>query len=70
MPEKRPKSHEIPPDSPEYTEAWARDLMSIAGKREARRVLADYERLASDKSIPKAEREAAAERAAAIKRFL
>ena len=31
-----PRSHQVPPDSPQYTEAWARDLIDAVGKREAR----------------------------------
>ncbi|HJN11633.1 MAG: hypothetical protein QGG09_11065 [Pirellulaceae bacterium] len=40
----RPRSHDVPPDSPEYIEAWARDLVAAIGKRKARLILAADER--------------------------
>lgn len=67
---KPPKSHEIPLDSPEYVEAWARDLIAAVGKREARRLLAQYEGLASDPKVTKHGREAAAQRGKALKKLL
>jgi hypothetical protein len=57
-------------DIPEYVATWAEELVEVAGKREARVALAEYRRLAVDKAVPKAERKAAAERAAAIEKRL
>jgi hypothetical protein len=37
----RPRSHDVPPDSTEYVTAWARDIVTTVGKREARTILAD-----------------------------
>lgn len=68
--DKPPRSHQIPPHAPEYTEAWARDIIAAAGKREARKILADYEALADDLKVTKRGREQAAERARALKKLL
>ncbi len=57
-------------DSPEYVRSWAKELVKAAGKREARMALAEYRRLAADKSVPPAERKAAAKRAAEIEKNL
>lgn len=59
-----------PIDTPEYVKGWAKELVKTAGKAEARLVLAEYRRLATDKAVPKAERKAAAERATAIEKYL
>jgi hypothetical protein len=59
-----------PADTPEYLRTWAKELVKIAGKREARVALAEYKRLATDKVVPKAERKSAAERAKAIEKEL
>lgn len=67
---KSPKSHEIPPDAPEYIEAWARDLVAAAGKREARTILADYRALANNKRLAKADRDIAADRVKALEKWL
>lgn len=66
----QPKSHQIPPDSPEYVEAWARDLIAAVGKREARKILADYQALADDPKVTKHGRTVAAERAEVLERLL
>jgi hypothetical protein len=66
----RPKSHDIDPDSPEYVETWARELVAAIGKREARTILADYKAIADDPKVTKHGRNAAAERAKALKRLL
>jgi hypothetical protein len=59
-----------PADTPEYLAGWAKELVKVAGKREARLALAECRRLAADKKVPKAERAAAAERAKAIEKRL
>jgi hypothetical protein len=66
----RPKSHDIAPDSPQYVEIWARDLVAAVGKREARTILADYKAIAEDPKVTKHGRNAAAERAEALERLL
>ena len=38
-------------ETTEFVEAWARDLVVAVGKRQARKVLDDYERLAADKQL-------------------
>ncbi|MDA1055799.1 MAG: hypothetical protein O3C40_35850 [Planctomycetota bacterium] len=65
-----PRSHDLPPDSPEYTEAWARDLIAAVGKREARLALANYKAIAADPKVTKQGRTAAAERAEILERLL
>ena len=67
---KPPRSHDIPPDSPKYVEAWARDLIAAAGKREARSTLANYRKLAADPKLTKYDRKVAAERAEVLERLL
>ena len=66
----RPRSHKIPADSPEYVETWARDLVAAVGKREARKLLADYEAIAGDKRLARTHRGIAAERVNALKNLL
>lgn len=66
----QPKSHEIPPDSPEYVAAWARDLETAVGKRELRKILADYKAIAENKRLAKRDRDVAAERVKALERIL
>ncbi len=66
----RPRSHEVPPDSPEYVEAWARDILAAVGKRETRSILADYQALAKNKRLAKADREVAVERVKALEKLL
>jgi hypothetical protein len=61
---------DITTDTPEYLATWARELVKVAGKREARIALAEYKRLAADKQVPKAERAAARKRARAIEQRL
>lgn len=61
---------DITTDTPEYLAGWAKELVQVAGKREARIALAEYKRLAADKKVPKAERAAAAKRAKAIEKRL
>lgn len=56
--------------SPEYVEAWARDLIAAIGKGEARRILVDYRALADNKRLARADRETAAERVKALDRRL
>jgi len=65
-----PKSHQIPPDSPAYIDAWARDVVNAAGKKAARQLLTDYRSLARSKRGTKADREVAAERARAMSKLL
>lgn len=67
---KTPKSHEIPPDSPEYVQTWARDIVATVGKREARTLLAHYEALAGNKRLAKADRDVSTERVKALKKLL
>lgn len=67
---KRPRSHDLPPDSPKYVEAWARELIATAGKREARKVLAHYQALADDPKVTRHGREVAAERAEILEKLL
>ena len=57
-------------DTPEYLAMWARSLVKAAGKPETRLALAEYRRLAGDRRVPRAERQAAAERAKAIEKYL
>ncbi len=66
----QPRSHQIPPDSPEYVAAWARDLIAAIGKRKARLVLADYRERADDPKVTKLGRAVAAERAETLERLL
>ncbi len=66
----RPRSHQIPPESPEYTAAWARDLIASIGKRQARQILADYRARADDPEVTKHGRDVAAERAETLERLL
>jgi len=65
----RPRSHNVP-DSPEYVKAWARDIVAAVGKREARKILGDYEALAANKRLAKADRDIAAERVDALENLL
>ena len=66
----KPRSHEIPPDSPEYVEAWARDLIAAVGKREARLALAEYKAIAARKRLAKADRIVVVERIKALEKYL
>ncbi len=66
----QPRSHAIPPDSPEYTEAWARDLIAAIGKRKARLILADYRARVDDPKVTKHGRAVAAERAEVLESLL
>lgn len=66
----RPRSHDVPLDSPEYVLAWARDLVDAVGNREARTILADYQALAANKRLAKADRDIAAERVKALEKLL
>jgi len=59
----RVRSHEIASDDQQYTETWARDILAAVGKREARRILADYRKIADDPRVRKKSREIAKERA-------
>ena len=61
-----PRSHQISPDAPGYVAAWARDLLAAVGKREARRLVADYKAIAANRRLAKADRDIAAERAKAL----
>ena len=64
------RSHQIPHDSPEYDEAWAKDVIAAIGKREARKILADYQVIANNKRVPKSDRKLAEERAKTLGKFL
>ena len=66
----RPRSHDVPPDSAEYVTAWARDIVVTVGKREARKILADYKALADDPKVTKHGRAVAAERAEVLESLL
>ena len=66
----QPRSHDIPPDTPEYITAWARDIVATVGKREARTILADYQALANNRRLAKADRDIAAERVKALEKLL
>ena len=59
-----------PPCDSEYVRRWAKDLVSAIGKREARKILADYTGLASDKKLDKYSRDVAAQRAKILKELL
>ena len=65
-----PQSHETPPDSAGYVQAWARDIVAAIGKAEARRLLDDYRAIAANQALDKSDRETAGERANAISRHL
>lgn len=67
---KEPRSHQIPADSPEYEEAWARDLIDAIGKRKARTVLADYKRFAADKTLSDFDRKVSRKRAKILAKLL
>lgn len=67
---KRPRSHDITPESPEYVAIWARDIVAAVGKREARTIVADYEAIAGNKRLTKADRDTAAEQVKALKKCL
>ncbi len=66
----RPRSHDVPRDSPEYVAAWARDLVDAVGKREARLALAGYKAIAANKRLNKTDREVAVERVNALEKRL
>jgi hypothetical protein len=66
----RSRSHQIAPDAAEYVDAWARDILAAVGKRDVRRLLADYKALADNKRLPKSDRNTAAERAKALEELL
>ena len=66
----RPRSHDVRPDSPEYVLAWARDILDAVGKREARKLLADYQTHAANKRLAKADQDIAAERVKALENLL
>ncbi len=38
----RPRSHDVPPGSPDYVDIWVRDLVAAVGRRGARRILVRY----------------------------
>lgn len=57
-------------DTPEYLREWAKSLVKGAGKREARSALEQYQSIAGDKRVSKADREIAANRAKAILQFI
>jgi hypothetical protein len=56
-------------DTPEYLRDWAKALVK-AGKADARIALEQYQSIASDKRVSKADREIAANRAKAILQFI
>ena len=66
----KPRSHQLPLDSPDYVTVWARDLVTAIGKREARRILEDFRTLAENKRATKADRAVAAERVKALERLM
>jgi len=66
----RPRSHDVRPDSPQYVEAWAVDLIAAIGKRRAWLTLDDYRARADDPKVTKHGRAVAAERAEILERLL
>jgi hypothetical protein len=62
----RPRSHQTPPN----TSTHGRDILAAVGKRDVRRLLADYRALADNKRLPKSDRKTAAERAKALEELL
>ena len=63
-------SNEDTPDSAKYVARWARDVVAAIGKREARRVLADYEAIAEDPKVTKHGRATASQRAKSLKKLV
>ena len=57
-------------DTDEYLRDWARALVKETGEREARIALEQYQSIAGDKRLSKADRQIAANRAEAILQFL
>lgn len=66
----RPKSHEIDPDAPEDLATWAGELVAAIGKRQARKALEDYQRLAADRRLTKFDRAIARKQAKALAELL
>ncbi|MDA1055789.1 MAG: hypothetical protein O3C40_35800 [Planctomycetota bacterium] len=67
---KTPESHSPPADSHESLTAWARDLVAAVGKRQARKALEDYKRLAADRRLTKDDRAIARKQAKALAELL
>ena len=71
MTKKRPASTaDSTADTPEYLREWAAALVMGAGELEARIALEQYQSIAGDNRVSKADREIAANRAKAILQFL
>ncbi len=66
----KPRSDESPPDSPEYLEVWARDLVATVRNDEVTQIIADYLAIADDPKVSKHGREIASNRAKMLKRFV
>ncbi len=64
------RSHETLPDSLQYVEKWARDIVAVVGKREARRLLEDYRTIASNRRLPATDRENAIQRVNCLEKLL
>lgn len=58
----KPHSHRIAPETPDYVQAWAKDLVATIGKSESKKLLDDYRGIASNTRLPKADRQTAAKR--------
>ena len=74
MPKKRPPSKiratRTTPDVHQSDDVWAADLVAAIGKREARRILGDYRRLARDPALSQFDRDVASSQAKALARLL
>ena len=66
----KPQSTDPLADTDEYLRDWARALVKAAGEHEARIALEQYQSIAGDNRVSKADREIAANRAKAILQFL
>ena len=67
---KSPRRHGITQDAPNYLAEWAEALLATAGRREARRILADYKAIAGDPKTTKHGREIAEERIKVLERLI
>ena len=57
-------------DSMDSLRTWAKLLVKTAGKAEARLALREYEAIASNKKVPKVDRQIAADHAKILREFL
>ena len=76
MPKKRPpptirsRATRTAPDVDQSDDVWAGELVAAIGKREARRILGDYRRLARDPALSQFDRNVASSQAKALARLL